>query len=250
MRGLESFARRARELEQMDDLSIRDGRIERALRELRYVNRYLGGYRAMRKSLRPYLKSWEGGTLRFLDLGAGLGDYAVEFIRLGRRYDVPVHVTALDANPEAARCAQTYLDGHLRPDERARVRVIVGDALNAPGPAGSYHVVTASLFLHHFDDAAAVSLVRAMDLMASSGIVVNDLHRHVLAFAGIRALSAFFPVSPMFKHDGPLSVRRAFKPAELADIARRADLRDARIRRHWAFRLTLSTLPEPEGEGG
>ncbi len=39
----------------------------------------------------------------------------------------------------------------------------------------------------------------------------------------------------MFRHDAPLSVRRAFRRAELAALADRAGL-DGVITWHWAFR--------------
>lgn len=227
----------------MDDFSIGDEPLERALLELRYVNRCLGGYRALRRAIDPLLRTWAGGGLTVLDLGTGLSDYAVEFLRWGRRRDVRVHVTALDANPAVADIARSYLDRQLSRSDRGSVRVIVADALDAPFSVGSFHIVTASHFLHHFDDDAAASLLRGMAGMASVGIVVNDLHRHPLAYAGIRSLAAVLPVSRMFRHDGPLSVRRAFKPPELAELAEAAGLVNARIRWHWAFRLTLSTIP-------
>lgn len=229
----------------MDDLSIGEERLERVLFELRYVNRFLGGYRALRREFDPLIRSWSGGPLKVLDLGAGLGDHAVELVTWGRRRGVRIEVTALDANPAAVDYCRSYLDRRLSGPDRASVRAVLADALDAPYPERTFHVVAASLFLHHFDDDSAAALLRGMDRMATVGIVVNDLHRHPLAYAGIRALAAVLPVSPMFKHDGPLSVRRAFKPSELADIARAAGLADARIRWHWAFRLTLSTIPSP-----
>ena len=42
----------------------------------------------------------------------------------------------------------------------------------------------------------------------------------------------------MVRNDGPLSVRRAFRPAELLQIARRADIA-ARVYRSFPYRLVL-----------
>lgn len=233
----------------MDDFSTGGDRLERALHELRNVNRFLGGYRALRRVIDPLLRTWSGGPLQVLDLGAGLADHAVELIGWGRRRGVSVHVTALDANAAVVEYARAFLERALSARARPSVRMVQSDALDAPFPPASFHVVTASLFLHHLDDAKAAALLNRMDEIASVGIIVNDLHRHPLAYAGIRALAAVLPVSSMFRHDGPLSVRRAFTPDELERIAEAAGLAHAEVRRHWAFRLTLSTLP-PSSRGG
>jgi hypothetical protein len=50
------------------------------------------------------------------------------------------------------------------------------------------------------------------------------------------------------RHDGPLSVRRAFTPAELDDLARAAGLPGARVHAHVPFRVSL--VWEKEVVGG
>ena len=51
----------------------------------------------------------------------------------------------------------------------------------------------------------------------------------------------------MTRHDGPLSVRRAYTPAELARLAGRAGLPDIRWHRAPAFRqVGVWTRPAPE----
>ena len=233
----------------MDDFSIRDDRLERALHELCYVNKYLGGYRALHHALTSALSTQEGRPLAILDVGCGIGDHAVDLVRWGRRQGRRIYVTGIDANPETVRIARDYVSRSLTPVDRGHVEIRDGDALDAPFADASFDVATASLFLHHFEDAAAVRLMREMRRLARLGIVVNDLHRHPLAYAGIRSIAAVLPVSPMFRHDGPLSVRRAFTPRELLAMGRSAGLDPVRVRRHWAYRLTLSSLPDADSGG-
>lgn len=236
-----SLSRRVYADERMDDMSIRDERLEAALHELRYVNRYLGGYRALRKALGPIYDD-SAAPVTVLDLGCGICDNADRMVRWGEAAGVTVRVTAIDANPATVSYADKYLDSTLPTALRDRVGVILGDAQALAYDTDAFHVVTASLFLHHFDDDGCVQLLSEMSRIGSRGVVVNDLHRHLLAYAGIRAISALLPVSPMFRHDGPLSVRRAFRPRELAALAAEAGLPEARVRRHRPYRLTLSTL--------
>lgn len=236
-----SLAHRIHAEEWMDDFDITDRRLTRALDDLRGVNAWLGGYAATRRVLAPWMRS--GQTLRVLDLGTGVADIPERLVRDGAKRGADVEVTGIDANPATVRYAQEKLARRLPPSLRRRVHVDVGDALALPYDDDAFDVVTAALFMHHLDDDDAVRLLREMGRVARRGVLVNDLHRHWLAYYGIRALAALLPVSPMFRHDGPLSVRRGFRGAELVALAERAGLAGVQVRWHWAFRWTLSTLP-------
>jgi SAM-dependent methyltransferase len=230
----------AREL--MDDLSISGPDLTDALDELRWVNRFLGGYAAAFRVLLPFLRSRRGRKVTILDLGTGLADLPELIVRRAARERLDVEIVAIDANEAAVTHAGAVLDRRLPGPLRERIELRQMDAERMPFDSGSFDVVIASLFLHHFDDEKAAILLRTMNRLARSGILVNDLHRHPLAYAGIRAVTILLPVSPVFRNDGPVSVRRAFTRADLADLADRAGLEHYIIRWHWAFRWTLSTL--------
>ena len=237
-----SFDRRIFADEQMDDRSSDEDELRRALQELRYVNVFLGGYRSLRAHLGPYLPVRRPGPVTILDLGTGIGDYPERMVRWGAEAGTEVTVTAVDVNLAAVSSARAFLDDRLPPGLRGRVHVEQADATRLTFPDDAFNLVTASLFLHHFDDPTAVAMLRNMARIASDGLIVNDLHRHRLAYLGIRTIAAILPVTPMFANDGPLSVRRAFRPDELRRMASQAELLNAVVTRHWAFRLTLSTV--------
>lgn len=239
---LPSLSKRIYAEELMDDLSTDSDQLRRSLHELRYVNFFLGGYRAVRKRLMPYLEARRGTTVSILDVGTGIADYPERMVRWGAQSGVDVNVTAIDANLATVSCARSYLDQCLAEPLRSHVRVVHANATDLAFPDDSFSLVTGSLFLHHFDNAGVVSMLREMARVASDGILINDLHRHRLAYTGIRAIAGVLPVSVMFANDGPLSVRRAFLPDELRRMADDAGLPNADLARHWAFRLTLSTI--------
>ncbi len=227
----------------MDDFSITDDRLLRALDELRWVNRLLGGYATTMRVLAPYLEARRGRAVRLLDLGAGVGDYAEHIVRWADRRGLDVSVTAVDANPATVAHARRTLDRRLPPKLRAHIDVVVADALALPYADDAFDGVMAAMFMHHFEAEDAVTLVREMNRVARDGILVNDLHRHPLAYYGILVPARLLPVSPMFRHDAPISVLRGFRRADLEAVARDAGLEAYRIRRHWAFRWSLDTLP-------
>lgn len=232
--------------EKMDDFTITaDQRLGRALRELRVVNLLLGGARAVRLELEPVFRQRRGGTLRILDVGTGLADIPELILRWGDRRGVTTSVTAVDANPATVNFAAESLNTRLDDASRERVDVRVGDIFHLDDiPDAHFDVAIASHFLHHFYGEDLVRAVREMNRVASMGLVINDLHRHPVAYAAIRGIAHIMPVSDVFMHDGPASVKRGFRSNDLRQISAEADLRNARIRRRWAYRLVLSTLPK------
>ncbi|PSQ99992.1 MAG: methyltransferase type 11 [Bacteroidetes bacterium QS_9_68_14] len=237
--------RAPRHQEQMDDLGAGGAALDGALADLRWANRWLGGWASVRQALRPLVKASRAAraALRLVDLGTGGADLPARLVRWADGQGVPLKVVALDANPHAVAFARAWLDRRLPPYLRARIEVREGDALDLAFEEGAFDVALAALFLHHFDAAGAARLLGEMDRVATRGLVVSDLHRHPAAYLGVKALAKARPgTSAMFAHDAPLSVRRGYRRAELRALATRADLNGAAVRWRWAFRWVLSTV--------
>jgi SAM-dependent methyltransferase len=222
------------EIMDRDDNTAED--LRPALRDLASINRWLGGRRALRRALRPFLDEPGSEPLRVLDIGTGGADLPLDTVSLGRRSGRAVHVTALDLDPVTASIAN---ETTRTVDE---IRVVRGDAFRPPFPPGSFHVVTASLFLHHFTHAEIVRLMTRLRRLATQAVIVNDLRRHRLPWGFIHLASRAARLHPMVVHDGPLSVLRGFTDEELRAAAREAGSADAVVRRSWPFRL-LMTVP-------
>ena len=236
-----SFAQRLDAEEMMDDFTIIDERLTRALDNLRYVNRFLGGYGAAMALLGPVLRAQlPQRPLRVLDLATGIADFPDYLVRWAHRQGRKVEIVGIDANPATVDYARKTLDRILSPLLRPQVQVAVGDALALDYEDDAFDVSVTALFMHHLDQDEAVTLVREMNRVSQRGFIINDLHRHPLAYYSIRALATVLPVSPMFRHDGPISVLRGFKRDDLHTIAQAANLETYKIRWHWAFRWTLS----------
>jgi len=207
--------RRADESEIMDDLTQPEHEFAAAYRELAIINRRLGGVRAIERFLpnRP--------DLLILDVAAGACDVSEALLRRVR-----CKIVVLDLNPRGLRLAQRALP-------------VVGDALELPFADGTFDVVMASLFFHHLSNDDCVRVLTQMWRLARRCVIVNDLHRHPVAYWSIRTLTAMFSKSRMVRHDGPVSVRRAFRPSELLEIAKRAGV-PARVHRSFPYRLVLA----------
>jgi ubiquinone/menaquinone biosynthesis C-methylase UbiE len=211
---LSSFESRADEAEIMDDLRQPQHEFDAAYRELEVINRWLGGVRAIKRFL-P-----EGSNLLMLDVAAGACDVSEALLRR-----MPCRIAVLDLNARGLKLAKKSYP-------------VIGDALDLPFREGTFDVVMASLFFHHLSNESCIRVLRQMWRIARRRVLVNDLHRHPVAYFSIRALTSVFSKSRMVRHDGPVSVRRAFRPLELLDIAKRAGV-PARVHRSFPYRLVL-----------
>ena len=80
-------------------------------------------------------------------------------------------------------------------------------------------IVLCTLFLHHFNDETIVSFLKKISDKSRAGIIINDLHRSRLAFRLFKVFSYFFIKTSIAKHDGLVSVARAFKKKELKKLS-------------------------------
>jgi 2-polyprenyl-3-methyl-5-hydroxy-6-metoxy-1,4-benzoquinol methylase len=247
-----SFQTRTDEDELMDDFSITDDRLTDALDQLRNVNRWLGGYDTTMVILAPWLKSRAaanpGKPIRILDLGTGIADFPEYIIQWAAQQTpaIDLEIVAIDANPVTVDYAQKALARRLSPDLQAKVRVEVADALDLPYQDGEFDVAMGAMFLHHFAEPKAIAIVRDMQRVSRGGILINDLHRHQLAYFGIYSLTRLFRASEMMQNDGPVSVLRGFRAPELQTIGQAAGLPQFSLKWYWPFRWLLSTLPSEQ----
>jgi len=229
-----NLAQRATGAELMDEPGQDPGDLAVALHDLRGVNRWLGGWHVLRACMSGLLRGLPPTTYRVLDVGTGSGDLPLRLVRWARGRGVRLRVLATDAHPGTLELARAHTAHD--PD----VEVAPADALRLPFDDGEFDFALCSTTLHHFEGEQAAQVLRELDRVAARGVVVNDLRRSAAALLGARLLAAtVWRGSRLTRHDGPLSVRRAFTVPELRETARAAGLKGVRVRSHVPFRLSL-----------
>lgn len=219
---------RSLEPELLDELDQDPSEYRASLAMVSQVNRWLGGVRAMKRHLRPLRRRGESALL--LDVGTGNGDVPILLRRWAASHGAPWLVIGVDLHPLAASLAHRSGAGP----------VVRGDGLRLPFPDGSFDAVFNVLMLHHFDDEAAVRLVREMARVSRGLVIVNDLERDRLGHLGALLLAkTLWRRNRLTRNDGPLSVRRSFTATELLDIGRSAGLARPTVQRHFPFRIVL-----------
>ncbi len=220
--------------ELMDDLTLATDALRQNLDELEAINTWLGGYVPVTAGLGLLRPDWpRGRPLRLADVGCGGGDTLRAVAAWARRHGLAVELIGIDANAFMIDYARQKCAAW--PEITFQQLDIFAEAFRGQ----SFDVVTCSLFCHHFADEALAGLLSQVVSQARLSVVINDLHRHPLAYYSIRWLTRLLGGSYLVQHDAPLSVARAFRRAELLALCARARVRVQRLRWRWAFRWEL-----------
>ena len=206
-----------------------DQDVAQNLAEMQRINDVLGGTRALTRHLYPRLQMGGASPLRVIDLGSGGAGIPRRIRAWAAHRSVPLTVVAVD---HAARILDVARNGVPVPLLRA-------DALCLPLAPGSVDYVISTLFLHHFSPNALVALLHNAYRLARRGLVMSDLVRGRLPYLAFHAAAPLFARNYLTRQDGLLSIRRAYTPEELRELAERAGLRGAKVHAHFPWRMTL-----------
>lgn len=202
------------------------------LAEMARTNRWLGGLRALTRHLYPRLAA-APGPLTVLDLGTGSADVALAIARWARQHGRAVRVLGVDWSARNLVVARA----HTAADPA--VHLLRADAGRLPLAPASVDYVISTLFLHHLPPNEVTTLLRRAAQIARRGVLMSDLERGWLPLAAFKLVQPLFARHPFTRHDGALSIRRAYTRAELAALAEAAGLNAARVHQAFPWRLTL-----------
>jgi SAM-dependent methyltransferase len=205
--------------------------LEGELKNLRILNRYLGGYRCATHELSRLVRQHRLSEFSLLDVGAGSADIAAGIVLWARSKGLQAKIVALDIDPVAAQIAAERVR-HL-----SEIMVVRGDAAAPPFATGSFDFVLASQFMHHFSEEKNVELLRTWSLLARRAILVSDLVRHPLAYYAIRCFTRVWTRNIMTLTDAPRSVERSFTAAEWGELFRRAAIGKFQLVSVFPFRI-------------
>tara|TARA_B110001450_G_scaffold66337_1_gene62770 strand:- start:1897 stop:2619 length:723 start_codon:yes stop_codon:yes gene_type:complete len=229
MSFLVDTSHRSSEMEIMDDFTMEGVLFRDTLDKLEIINRFLGGNSVTINGLKKLLENQpKNKTITIVDLGCGNGDILRDISKFGRKNNYSFKLIGIDANLAATEYAKELSK------EYSELSFKTMDILSEDFKKQSYDVVLCTLFLHHFKNEELISFLKTTTDKATIGVVVNDLHRHKLAYYLFK-LIGFFIKNKMVRQDGLTSVLRAFKKKDLENIAKEIKVHFS-IQWKWAFR--------------
>src|SRR5215207_9836998 len=232
---LDRFKQRSHRLEHLDTGNYTPEEYEVCIGELQFVNRWMGDAHSLKATLLPEIGAQSLTSFSILDVGAGSGELLRVTAAWARQTNRRVSAVGLELNE---RSAESIIEESSRFPEITSVR---GDALKLPFSDAEFDYVMCSLFTHHFVDEQVVQILREMSRVAKRRIFVIDLHRHPIAYFLYTTFGKLVFHNRLLRHDGALSILRAFKVDELLQLAQRAGLKDIWLERHFPFRHVLSS---------
>jgi SAM-dependent methyltransferase len=203
----------AAERELMDEHQPVSPELTEDLRNLQQLNRCFGSYALVEHFLKRWIRP--GERLSLLDLCTATGDVPRFVIGWAQARAVTIRIDAVDFQASTLAIAAAECAGY------PEIKLICADVMRFV-PEAAYDYVLCSLALHHFSDGDAVMLLRRIRNFARKAVLVADIERSDFSVIGIYLLTEFFFRQPMTKHDGRMSMRRAFSAAEFRFLATQA----------------------------
>jgi len=234
------FSKRSYEAEIMDDLEMQGEELAVTLRQIAMVNRWLGGSSVALqgiKSLTAGQKTFPS-SIKIIDIGCGGGEILRIIADWAREKNIKTELIGIDANAftiaYAASLSKDYPEITFR-----QMNVFEADFA-----AMEYDMALCCLFLHHFTETEIVKIVKTIQNSARIGFIINDLQRSSVAHFLFDIVTRVLGASKMVRHDGKLSIRRAFSKKELQQLMGEAAVKNYKITWKWAFRYELIGVAE------
>ncbi|MFD2907808.1 methyltransferase domain-containing protein [Flavobacterium ardleyense] len=224
-----STKQRTEEEEFMDDFALEGEELRDALDKIASINQFLGGNKLTLQGVKKLIHTKDEITI--VDVGCGNGDMLRALADFGIKNNYNFKLIGIDANAftidYAIRLSKEY----------PNISYKCEDIFSEPFSQLNYDIVLCTLTLHHFKNDQIDYLLQLFHKQARTGIVINDLHRNIVAYRAFQLICFFFRLNRMSREDGLISILRGFKKQELIDFSERNQLKNYTIHWKWAFRF-------------
>ncbi|MEO7802660.1 MAG: methyltransferase domain-containing protein [Ginsengibacter sp.] len=221
---------RATQKELLDQPLIPFDDIRQNMKELEFINQYLGGHAITLAGLKKL--STNNKDLYVCEIGSGGGDNLHALNSYCKKNNINATFTGIDINPECVIYANSR--------KTSSINFIINDYSAVKFADRKPDIIFSSLFCHHFLNNELTSMLRWMNDNSTIGYFINDLHRHSIAYHFIKFATAIFSKSYLVKHDAPLSVAKGFKKTEWLKLLSLANAKNYTVQWKWAFRHLIT----------
>ena len=224
------FTQRSTQEELMDNYKGSPQELEVVLNDITRVNKILGGNGVTVDAVFKLIRENNKKSYTILDMGCADGNMLRVLARKARKLHITLHLIGVDLSADALAIARDVSKDY------PEITYHEKNVLSADFSALEFDIVITTLTMHHFLDADILKFTKQFVKLASIGIVVNDLHRSVLAYYLFQVFSLIFIKTKVAKIDGLISISKGFKKQDLQSYADHLIDVDHHIKWKWAFR--------------
>jgi 2-polyprenyl-3-methyl-5-hydroxy-6-metoxy-1,4-benzoquinol methylase len=224
------FKERSTEKELMDDLSLDETQIKAILKDITLANKWLGGNNITIKALDRLFKEYPKDKYTIIDIGCGDGSMLREVADHCAEKHIETQLIGLDLNEKSINIAKKLSSGY------GNIQYLIQDVLELESEKFHCDLLLCTLTLHHFSYEQIHIFINKFALLATIGIVVNDLDRNIISVALFKMFSRVFIKTYIAKHDGLVSIKSGFTKNDFHLFSKSVPAMDHKIRWRWAFR--------------
>lgn len=200
-------------------------------RFMRLVNRFAGGTRVVKNFLAREMSGCDRTqSIKVLDIGSGTCDIPLAITKWARKQCRRIEFTCIDTNETALKIASQNIEkSGFDSIELKHESILEFDCRQ------HFDYAIGSMFFHHLQDEQILALIEKLRSYVLRGILINDLRRNLMSFAGCSAMVCL--LSKDLKHDALLSIRKGFKPDELFRLLSSVEGAHVDVKNHSFSRL-------------
>jgi len=199
------------------------------MQQLFRINKLLGFFHSTVKILKLFA---EDSSL--LDIGCGDGLF---ILNLNKHFP-QMKMIGTDISVAAIDQAKTSLKNFQLSNSDIPVSFQLQEQVKLNFPKNSYDIILTTLVCHHLTDEELIPFLQNALETARQAVIINDLHRHTLAYGLYRIVSPFFR-NRLITNDGLISIRRSYKRSDWQRLLAQAGITHYQLKWCFPFRWQL-----------
>lgn len=231
------FRKRSAEEEIIDDFNLGGDDVVKTFQTIERVNSLLGGNRTFVNGVKLMIESLgrkdREEPIVIYDLGSGSGDGLRALAKWAKQQDIPIQLKGIDANAFIVNYANEQ--AKTFPNIQFEHHNIFEDTF----ALGEADFVTFNLCLHHFSDEENQLLLDKCKAHGVKATLINDLHRHWLAYYLFEIFCRLTFANHIARKDGLLSILKGFTKKELMKLFSPKRDESIHLKWKWAFRYQM-----------
>lgn len=225
--------RKPHEFEEVDDFNFKGPKFKRFLRDLKFINTYLGSNPAIVSTIIKTIKSNNYKEVTIVDIGSGGGDLLMTLAKAFRKKKIKAKLIGVDINDNCIEYAKE------KSKEFSEISYLKGNILSSNFIVPLCDILVSSHFVDHLEDKEIIAFIEKAKHSVKHKILITEAERIRFVYYLFK-YSGFILFSKITIRDCLNAIRRAFKKKELNTLLMQNQITNFNIKRVWAFHLLLT----------